>query len=132
MAADVTLHPQADDAELPAECWPRAALEHRSDDTAAGQSRPASTSLSVVSVARSLTPDPPLGATVSVCRDAVRAAPSRVICAPLCATDVAACSQQVADVSDLNARPQRPVLADPAAAFRAAVARRIVMLGGAD
>jgi hypothetical protein len=62
MAADVTLHPQADDAELPAECWPRAALEHRSDDTAAGQSRPASTSLSVVSVARSLTPDPPIWA----------------------------------------------------------------------
>jgi hypothetical protein len=60
MAADVTLHPQADDAELPAECWPRAALEHRSDDTAGGQSRPASTSLSVVSVARSLTPDPPI------------------------------------------------------------------------
>jgi len=63
---------------------------------------------------------PPLGATVSVCWDAVRAAPSRVICAPLCATDVAACSQQVADVSDLNARPQRPVSADPAAALRAA------------
>jgi hypothetical protein len=33
-----------------------------------------------------------LGAPVSVCRDAVRPAPSRVICTPLCAANVAACS----------------------------------------